>query len=751
MSKYDCNQSEEDEDIHYISDDDINETEKIIREKCKVFPKEKEAARLFLSDHFRKFRYDFFLKVKKTHKSIYQAIKREIRNCLNPYRIFIKEKEFENKKELDALCVELKSYYKEKHFNNTFFINYFNDLKKAHKNMNKSKFINMLPKSEEEALNDIERKVMIIKALKHYLTGNIINRFQNISLEYNKPSGNKDIFKMMYQYLVIIPAEFSSLDEEELNTYLSNQKGSMKLRRPISDNDEYNYVPILCKGQCKLEADLFIQNFEKEYYQNHTDCKECEFLNNNIDSLKSQIRSLYTKTCIFSHNINEIMFHPLFFFSLENIPFYISELKNQQKKPGIENISSIVITEKIPEGLFDKNNNYKLNKLYKGNMTEIMKLLKEYSIKTNLFGGSCFLPDYKTKKCPLDLLKPNQEDWNYHLIKCPCYHSDLEKRRVIKINKNQICPNVLDGDKWKENPNDIKCENGEKCDKYHTRNEVFYDERNFRKLYPCMEYNKKEEGEFLCNFCTKFDMCPKKHPIDFKIDELFLTSECKTDLQRELKGLKEKNNLLRKRMEKINKIECKCCLKYIDGEEERHLIYFNNCSHIICLKCYEICKLCPLCGLKSDQDHILIKIEIGEKNEEKSENNIINLENDEEDNNNNINNTLGEGVDDDLQDSDSEGMNKVNDSGIYGVSINNTTESKENASLNNKNESEGEGEQGENSENNSFSSFSNSMRGGGNNRGRRRGRGRGGREAYRGRGRGEMRGIRYRGRGRGRH
>ena len=117
------------EDVNYISDDsdDMNETDKIITYRSKVFKNEKDAIRIFLSDHFREFRWDFFQKVKMTHKSVFQAIKREIRNCLNPYRIFIKDKNRENEKELEDLYQELKRYYKEKNFNNTFFINYFKD------------------------------------------------------------------------------------------------------------------------------------------------------------------------------------------------------------------------------------------------------------------------------------------------------------------------------------------------------------------------------------------------------------------------------------------------------------------------------------------------------------------------------------------------------------------------------------------------------------------------------------------------
>ena len=608
------------ENIYYISEDsdDMNETDKIIIQKAKVFRNEKDAIRLFLSDHFREFRYNFFLYLKQYEKGVYGAIKREIKNCLNPYRIFIKQKNQENEEELKKLYEELKRYYKQKNFNNTFFINYFKDLKQAHRKMVKSKFINMIPKNEEEALNDIHRKVLIIKSLNRYITETIVNRLQHINLDKNHEIGNKDEFIMKYKYLVIKREIFSDLKEEDLIQYISNQQGSLKLRRALKDFNDYNYIPIICKGHCKQEADLFIQFLEKEFYKNHQNCKECEYLKNNLDNIKSQIRSLYIKTCVFSHNINEIMFHPLFFLSFENMPFYFSELKNHKTNPKIKNI---IETGIIPNKYLDKHS-YKISKMYnesESSMKEIIKLLRDYSIKSNLFGGSCFLPDYKIKKCPLDFLKPNKEDWNYHMSKCPYYHSNLEKRRIIKIKKNKICPNAIHGKEWVKDTEEINCEDGENCDRFHTRNELFYDERNFRKLYPCTEYNIKNANDNI-NFCKKYDMCPKKHPIDIKIDEIYLPSDYKSDLQKELKGLKEKDKNVGKKIEKMKKVECRCCLNYIDGEEERQFIYFTNCNHIICSSCFNACKLYPFCDLKSDQPKIVIKLKTNEDNNESNDN-----------------------------------------------------------------------------------------------------------------------------------
>ena len=627
----------EENSTHKISEDsdEISDTEKVIREKIKIFKYEKDAVRLLLTEHFRKFRSNFFSEVKKSHKSVYQSINKEINNCLNPYRIFLKEEKLEYENELKALYEELKRYYKEKNFNNTFFINYFRDLKNAHKEKSKSKFINMLPKNEEEVLNDIHRKVMIIKTLKKYLVSTIVNRFQQFNFDKKEEKSNKNEFIMIYQYLIIKKENFSNMNEEDFNRYISNIKGSNKLRRPINDFGTYNYLPILCKGKCKNEAELFILALDKELNQNHNNCKECQSLKINFNNIKSQIRNLYSKTCLFSHNINEIMFHPLFFFSFEKIPFYFSELNSQQQN---QNISSITETNKIPI-IYTYLKNYKIRKLYNENessMKEIIKLINDFSLKSNLFGGSCFLPNYKTRKCPLGLLKPNKYDYLNHMIKCPYYHCELEQRRIIQIKKNKICSHALkeEGKEWISDKEDVKCEQKGYCDKFHTRNELFYDRRNFRKLYPCNEYIWKNSDE-QNNFCKKVEMCPRKHPIDIKIDEIYLPKDYKNDLKRELKKLRNKNSVIEKKIKYLKKIECRCCLNYIDGEDERYLVSFSNCNHIICSKCLNFCGLCPLCDLKSNPENIIIKIStennIEQKSYDEDDNNDEEEENDNED------------------------------------------------------------------------------------------------------------------------
>ena len=632
--------TDSEENIHYISDqdsdDDKPQIESIIKEKTKIFQNESCAIRILLSDHHKDLRLKFFSNIRRLHNSIYQAIKREIRNCLNPYRIYI-SKERNTPNELKELYELLKIYYKDKHFNNTFFINYFKDLEEVHNKKSKSKFINLLPKDEIETLNDLQRKVTIIKSLKHYLNTTIRDRIQ-INFEQKKEMFNAEEFNMMYKYLVIKEEQFSKMTEKELDKYIINKKNSCKLRRPLNDYNVYNYLPILCKGYCQKEAKMFIEFFSVVIHKHGPKCEKCKDLYENLDEINSQIRSLYTKTCIFSHNINEIMFHPLVFYSFSNSPFY----KDQLKKRENDEIKEIVYSNE-PSKKYKNLKNASIRMIYNpadNGMKEIYNKLKDYSSKFSLFGNNCYLSEFKTKPCPIDidLFQPNSDDFSTHMIKCPYYHNNLEKRRNLKIKENEICKEVLDKDKWKTDEEDIKCKNSGLCNKFHTRNELFYDERNYRKLYPCDNLQFK--------YCKKGPLCPRKHPTDIKIDELYLPPDSIKDLERELKKLNEKNKKIKIKEQKLSKIQCKSCLNYIYGNNGINLYIFKYCNHIICSQCLDLYHFCPLCAKinnddKEEDEKIYIKLDYNveneeeEKEEEEKEEEEKEEEEEEEDNNEN--------------------------------------------------------------------------------------------------------------------
>ena len=99
---------ENDENIHYISDqgseDEKPEIESIIKQKTKIFENESIAIKILLSEHYRAFRNTFFQEVKTRDKSVFQEIKKQIRNLLNTYRIFLnKEKQDEIPTDLEEL------------------------------------------------------------------------------------------------------------------------------------------------------------------------------------------------------------------------------------------------------------------------------------------------------------------------------------------------------------------------------------------------------------------------------------------------------------------------------------------------------------------------------------------------------------------------------------------------------------------------------------------------------------------------
>ena len=202
--------------------------------------------------------------------------------------------------------------------------------------------------------------------------------------------------------------------------------------------------------------------------------------------------------------------------------------------------------------------------------------------------------------------------------KCPYYHSNLEKRRLLNIVDNEICENAIKAGQWIFNDQEtIECNNGNFCNKFHTRNELFFDERNYRKLYPCTE----------TYYCEKGELCPKKHAIDIKINEIFLPKNKKKDLQEILDDIKKKDEMLKNKLKKFNVIQCVSCMNLINGIQNNNMIVFN-CRHKICTKCYNFFQSCPLCEkiyiqnedeniVENNNIEILLNYEIPKKKKKK--------------------------------------------------------------------------------------------------------------------------------------
>lgn len=183
------------------------------------------------------------------------------------------------------------------------------------------------------------------------------------------------------------------------------------------------------------------------------------------------------------------------------------------------------------------------------------------------------IENIKTEQCPLKNICPDKKE-------CFKYHNLLERRRdpkVFLIKNNSACKFAFEDNKW---INPQKCPKGEYCDFFHTRNELFYDKRNFRKLYDC--YTEQEKGK-----CPYLSVCPYKHNIDISIREIFLPAAQLEILE---KNFSVNFNLIKK-LEKLKKelnentkdiVKCVKCGNYLVD-----FLVVLKCMHNYCTACLE--------------------------------------------------------------------------------------------------------------------------------------------------------------------
>ena len=580
--------SDSEESIYYISDQDSTdenpEIEIIIQEKLRIYPNQPYAIKILLGEHFQKFRKIFFKTYQNSNYSYYKGVQKELKNNLYPYNSLITKNSY-IMEEIKHLYKLLKNYYKEKYFNKTYLINYLDDLKI----LNNSKFLYQTPRNEIETLNDIERKMEIIRHLQHHLNTSIIDRIQKDYFEENIKYNDKIYTKIMYEYLVIKDEIYKRMSLNELREKLSNSKNSFKLRRPIGGFNFFTYIPIICKGYCLKEAEIFIEELKKSIlgHLNKEECDFCKEIFDNYDNISEQIKCLYIKTCIFAHNINEIIFHPLMFLTFNN--YYPKETNKKNEYPP--DISNILKMSTIPKEFLCKKKY--IRQIFNGSekdKLEILNNLSKYAKNRNLFGNKCFLSQYKTQPCLI--LKENFIDISNHISKCPYYHNVLEKRRIKKTPLNRICNKVIENKKWKINNN---CKLNEDCDKFITRNELFFDERNYRKLYPCTSNI----------YCEKGALCPRKHATDIKVNEIYLPENKKKLLKKDLNNLINKEKTIQKNIRTFKKVTCIVCFEY---QELNFFYIFQKCTHVLCQKCFDIYKMCPACPF--DENNIELKVSL---------------------------------------------------------------------------------------------------------------------------------------------
>lgn len=195
--------------------------------------------------------------------------------------------------------------------------------------------------------------------------------------------------------------------------------------------------------------------------------------------------------------------------------------------------------------------------------------------KTNLIlNYRTIIENIKTEQCNLKSLCLDKKE-------CFKYHNILERRRDPKsflIKNNSVCKFAFLEGKWID---PIKCPKGDYCDYYHSRNELFYDKRNFRKLYDC--YIEQEKGK-----CPYFSLCSYKHNIDVNINEIFLPAEQLKILERSFiqnLNLIDKLNKIKKELKEQNNskiAKCAKCAKYLIDS-----LIVLKCMHCYCSDCLQ--------------------------------------------------------------------------------------------------------------------------------------------------------------------
>ena len=195
--------------------------------------------------------------------------------------------------------------------------------------------------------------------------------------------------------------------------------------------------------------------------------------------------------CPFSHNENELNYHPL---------FYKTKYLSGGKK-----------------GYFEKNANnffddFRIIYNYKNeNIINLLKLLDEKKIAKYYFKDyykkemkSFKLETFKTMECP-SVKSGIKCPKDAHL--CYYYHNLAEKRRPPTLYRytNVMCPDQ----KYKENGK-IKsnCKNGDFCNKCHSRYEYYYHKLFFGKAITCMR--PKKNGKCMKKLAMDIILIKKK-------------------------------------------------------------------------------------------------------------------------------------------------------------------------------------------------------------------------------------------------
>jgi len=377
---------------------------------------------------------------------------------------------------------------------------------------------------------------------------NIIQREVGIKLTENKCK-NKEHNDYAYNF----PIEFLDIVDP---AYINKEHlFIMKTYKTMCTKDKYKYY----------EIKELTQDFLYDKDKNDRRRKVIKFLDGTYNYIPKRCKNeKCDKNCIYSHNENEINYHPLFYKTefIDNTDYSESNMALCPTAKNYEEDFRIIYNYK------DQNIINLMNLLDQECSTK--KRIKEFYKIKNIKNFN--LNTFKIRKCKKHEKKECDKD--QHL--CYFYHNLSERRRPPYLYRytNERCEDF----KLKEDKIIKNCKNGEFCYKTHTSNEYNYHNLHFGKLLICCRNIKDGKCEFI-------DTCYAYHDEN---DENTKIKIIKEKLEKKRDKLKKEKN--------IDKFKCQKC----DRIATSFTFYYLKCKakHILCKNCYnkiKTNKICPLC------------------------------------------------------------------------------------------------------------------------------------------------------------
>ena len=383
---------------------------------------------------------------------------------------------------------------------------------------------------------------------------------------------NLTIFEVMniIQREVGIKLTENRYKNKEFNDYAYNFPIEfLDIVDPAYMNEEHLFIMKTYKTMCiedknkYYEMNELTQDFLYEENKSERRRKVVKFLDGTYNYIPKfcKYEKCDNKKCIYSHNKNEIYYHPLFYKTefKEDNDYSESNIALCQTAQNYEEDFRIIYNYKDQNiinlmNLLDQECNTKkrIRDFYK------IKKIRKFNINT-----------FKIMKC-------RKQECNKDPHLCYFYHNLNERRRPPYLYRytNERCEDFkLKDDKIIKN-----CQNGEFCYKTHTSNEYNYHKLHFGKLVICCR-------NILDGKCEFIDTCYAYHDED-NINTK--TKIIKEKLEKEIDKLKKENN--------IDKFKCQNC----DRIASSFTFYYLKCQskHILCKNCYNKIKsdkICPLC------------------------------------------------------------------------------------------------------------------------------------------------------------